>query len=441
MQPFYVLAAFLLLLFATGGSSWAHEGQLIMLRPIAVLVAAWGLARMQTKHWCDHRVIWAIFFAATFLTVTHLVPLPYEWWSRLPGRAIISDIDFAAGFGEIARPLSMQPEATMNALLSLAVPLAVLALGVQLDEGAHRRICGMLLILIAVSALIGLIQLSGSRLALYETVEEIRPSGVFNNRNHQVALLTMAIPLAILAWRGGYQSGASVKLERIAATGLAIFILPLAVVTGSRSGLLLLGVALICALASLHLRARPKRNRNATILKIAGALVVLCLSAWLTIWTGRAEAISRLFGEDVGIRLPLWKSILDSMPVYMPWGTGVGTYADAYQIHEPAELLRPTFSNHAHNEWLEIAFTAGVPGMLMIAVASIAFVFGAVRAIRCSGDAGVLPRSGAALILIMAIASTTDYPVRTPIMLGVLALAALWLSNDFPTTRPKQQEL
>lgn len=435
-QPFPVLAAFLVLLFATGGSSWPHEGQLIILRPVAILVAAWGLATMQAEHWRDYRAVWTIFAAATFITAAHLVPLPYSWWSNLPGREIITEIDRVAGLGKIARPLSMQPEATMNALLSLAVPLAVLALGVQLDDTAHRRTAGLLMALIAISALLGLSQLTGSQLALYEDGLEFNPSGLFNNRNHQAVLLAMALPLGVLAWRGGYQSGVPINLEKTAATGLALFVLPLALVTGSRSGLFLLGLALLGVLINVPFGAGWRRNRKVAIAKIGAIAGALGLLAWLTIWAGRAEAISRLIGSSEDLRLPVWKSIVEAIPIYMPWGTGVGTYADAYQIHEPDALLRPTFSNHAHNEWLEIVFTAGVPGLVILALAVLAFVFGAIKALRSRGDAGTFPRVATVLILLLAMASTTDYPVRTPIMSGILALAVLWLSKDFHANRP-----
>lgn len=435
-QPFPLLAAFLALLFATGGSSWPHEGQLIILRPVAILVAACGLATMTAENWRDYRAVWTIFATATFITAAHLVPLPYSWWSNLPGREIITEIDRVAGLGQIARPLSMQPEATMNALLSLAVPLAVLTLGVQLDDTAHRRTAGLLVVLIAISALVGLSQLTGSQLALYEDGLGFNPSGLFNNRNHQAALLAMALPLAVLAWQGGYRSGAPIKLEKMAATGLALFVLPLVLVTGSRSGMFLLGLAFLGVLINVPFGAGWRQNRKVAIAKIGAIAGALGLLAWLTIWAGRAETISRLRGSSEDLRLQVWESIVQAIPIYMPWGTGVGTYAVAYQIHEPDALLRPTLSNHAHNEWLEIVFTAGVPGLVILALAVLAFVFGAFKALRSRGNAATLPRAAMVLILLLALASTTDYPVRTPIMSGILALATLWLSKGFHANRP-----
>jgi hypothetical protein len=426
-QPSTVLAAFLFLVLATGGSSWAHEGQLIVLRPVAVLVAAWGIATMQSRHWRENKLVWGIFWASLLLTAAHLIPLPYSWWASLPGREIIINIDKAVGFGEMARPLSMHPEATYNALFSLAVPLAVLSLGVQLDDAGHRRMAGLLVILIAVSAFVGLLQLSGSSISFYERVSDIRPSGLFNNRNHQGALLAMGFPLAVLAWKRGFASGASPKVERGVATALAVLILPLVVVTGSRSGLILSCVALLLVLFELPWKVGGSRASGWLAAKFAALFAAFGLLVWLTVVTGRSTALTRLAGSNEDLRYPLWQSILDALPTYWPWGVGIGGYASAYQIHEPDALLRPAFSNHAHNELLEIAFTAGIPGLLILTAASIAVLLGAIRAWKMGSEAGALPRAGLVLVLILALASSSDYPVRTPIMMAILAIAALWM--------------
>lgn len=437
-QPFYVLSAFLLLLFATGGSSWPFEAQLIVLRPAAFLIAAWGLATMTTQHWREYRTLWIIFFAITLLIATHLVTLPFAWWSRLPGRDVLVQIDAAANLGQIARPLSMQPEATMNALLSMSVPLAVLSIGVQLDQTGQNRTAGLLIVLIAISALVGLLQLSGVRLALYETVTAIRPSGLFNNRNHQGALLAIAFPLIVLAWKGGYLSHFSPHVERICAACLGVVVLPLAFVTGSRSGLALCGVSLVLALIELP---RPSsRGGKDGKLGLIAALTGTGVLAAVTLFAGRAESIARLQNSSSDVRFSLWQNIVEFLPNYMPWGSGIGSYAAVFQIHEQDRLLNPTFSNHAHNELLEIALTAGIPGLILFGLVAAAFAVGAAHAWQSKGNYVPLARAGTIVILILALASTTDYPLRTPILAGVLTLAAVWLSRAFRPGPTEQDE-
>lgn len=427
LQPFYVLAAFLLLLFATGGSSWSFEAQLILLRPAAFLFAAWGLATMNAPHWREYRTLWITFFAITLLIAAHLVPLPFSWWSRLPGRDVLVQIDAATNLGQIARPLSMYPDATMNSLLSMSVPLAVLSIGCQLDQTGQQRTAGLLIVLIAISALVGLIQLSGVRLALYETVTAVRPSGLFNNRNHQGALLAIAFPLIALAWKGGYRSGLSPQVERIGAACIGVVVLPLAFVSGSRSGLALCGIALVLALVEMA-RSGNGGGKGGK-LKLAAILAGTGALAAATLFAGRAESIDRLQNSSGDLRFSLWQNIVEFLPNYMPWGSGIGSYAPVFQIHEQDRMLDPTFSNHAHNELLEIALTAGIPGLILFGFVTAAFAVGAVRIWRSQGSRIPQARAGTVVILILALASTTDYPLRTPILAGVLTLAAIWLSG------------
>lgn len=429
-RPFPVLVALLGLVFLTGGSSWGHESQLIVLRPAAILAAAFGLATMSAEHFRQFRVLWILLGATIALTALHLVPVPYSWWSSLPGRQILVDIDATAGFGEILRPLSMQPEATWNALYSLAVPLAVLSLGAQLSQDELRKLAEVLLGGIAVSAVLGLLQLSGSLISLYETVEAPRPSGLFNNRNHQGALLAMTFPLALLAWSGGYRWGLPNKLERIAVCALGVLVLPLSVVTGSRAGLILCVIALILAFLDAPWGSKGKFAQTGRAVRLAVAMGFFAVLAWLAVAAGRGGAIDRLTqGDDGELRYPVWQSIMDTLPNYWPWGTGIGTYADAYALMEPDELLRPTFSNHAHNDYLEVAFTAGLPGLLILAGAIIAACSWALRSVRIGREESALQRTGLVIVVLLALASLGDYPVRTPIMMAILTLAAIWLAK------------
>jgi O-antigen ligase len=140
-------------------------------------------------------------------------------------------------------------------------------------------------------------------------------------------------------------------------------------------------------------------------------------------------AIDRLSADGEDLRWPVWQSILEMLPAYMPWGTGIGSYAEAYQMLEPEALLRPTFSNHAHNEVLEVALTAGVPGLILLALASLSIVVGLARAFSAnapSSTSATLGRLGLSMIVVLVIASATDYPIRTPIMSAILVIAAVW---------------
>ena len=430
--PLWVLAALLCLVFLTGGSTWASEPQLMLLRPAALVAAALALLTLQVEHVRRHAAICALFGAAALLTMLHLVPLPFAWWSALPGRGILVDIDAAVGLGQIARPLSMSPDATLNALYALSVPLAVLLLAVQLGTDAQRRILLVVLGLSLLSALVGLLQAAGSDIALYPLQTET--SGLFANRNHQAALLAMILPIAAAASLIGPGGARRQRWRSLAGAALACIVVPLLVVTGSRTGLVLLAVALAFA-ALIWVRRRTAEGADWAV-RIVTPLAFLGLALGLvgvTVLAARDVAIDRLQQAGEDLRLPVWQSIADMLPAYLPWGTGIGSYAEAYQVLEPEFLLRPSFSNHAHNELLEVALTAGLPGLAIMALAGLALVY-ALRGAFAPGSgaapAATLARLGCVLMVILLVASASDYPARTPIMSALLALAAVWATRS-----------
>lgn len=436
--PFWLLAAFLCIVFFTGGSTWDSEPQLMLLRPAALLIAGCAIFTLRWEQIARHWVVAALFLGAALLTVAHLVPLPYAWWSALPGRDIIVSIDQAAGLGQISRPLSMAPDATLNALYALSIPFAVLLLAVQLNPQEHQRILVLLLALAALSGLFGVLQAGGSTIAFYP--EQTPTSGLFANRNHQGALLALLIPMAAALGALGVSNRVGAAARVAAAPIITVIAIPLLLVTGSRSALVVAAVGLIFGLfiwspgggrqdRPLWLRLVPP----AVVTAVVGGLV------WLTAFASRDIAIERLGAAEDDLRWPLWQSIIEMLPYYMPWGTGIGSYAQAYQILEPDSLLRPTISNHAHNEFLEVAFTAGIPGLVLLGIAFIALLFALWRSFSIkatSNSALIFSRLGGSVLVLLAIASATDYPIRTPIFAAVLILASVWASMGGRTIRP-----
>ena len=197
--PFILFCVLMLAVFFAGGSSWSDEPHLILLRPLAFAVAAIGFWSLRLQHIRQFWAVWLIFGLATLLTTSHLVPLPYDVWSNLPGRQVIVDIDKAVGLGQISRPLSMSPDETLNSLLSLSVPFAVLVLASQFDGLRQRRALGVVLLLSFTSAAVGLLQATGADIVHYSRQATQDVAGLFVNRNHQAALLALIFPMAAVA--------------------------------------------------------------------------------------------------------------------------------------------------------------------------------------------------------------------------------------------------
>ena len=426
---FWLLSALLVLIFLMGGSSRSDVQSLQFLRPLAIVAAAYGLFTMRAAQWRQYRQVALLLTATVLLTASHLVPLPPDVWQQLPGRGIIRDIDALLDLRDQWRPLSMVPAGTLNALYALSIPVAVFCLAAQLSAQDHIRLLMLMIALAIVSGALGLLQSIGFDIQFYAASWE--NAGLFANRNHQGVLLAMLFPMLAVAASLGDGLGLPPKLSVILAGALAVIAVPLILVTGSRAGLIaaLVAILLIPLIGLRGFLSNKGRSRWLQAGKVILPLVVVGLLIWMTIFASRGTALARLETSEDDLRFPVWGSIADMLPVYLPWGSGVGSYADVYQILEPDSLLRPTFSNHAHNEWLEIAFTAGFPGMVIAAWAVVVFFYAGSRALRAPGLPGVFGRLGAGLVVLLAFASTFDYPVRTPIMASVLVIAAVWASS------------
>ena len=435
----WALTALLAAAFLLGGSARGDAWSLIVLRPLAALLAGFGCWQLEWRRVRGHRFVAIMAAAIIALVLIQLVPLPFAVWSQLPGREQVVQIDLIAGLGQIARPFSLVPEATLNAALSLLVPLAALVLGMQLDLAGRAAVLPVVLGLTGLSALMGLLQVlgdAGNALYLYDITNPAAAVGLFANRNHQALLLAAALPMTALWATCG---GGTVRLT--AGVVMVLGLIPLILITGSRAGAAaglaaLLSLPLVMARAPLRDTSLPGRLgglRAAPAARYAiGAALVLAIAA-VTIALGRAEAWERLQtafqGED--LRFRIMPTLIQMFPEYWPVGPGVGSFEKIFQAREPDALLSPVFMNHAHNDWIEAALTGGLPGILLIGAAVVAtatcsFKRFASRAGRAAPDH--LGRLGLIVICLIAMGSLTDYPLRTPLMQVVFVMAILWAS-------------
>jgi hypothetical protein len=437
--PFWALVAFLLLTFLTGGASRADVQSLIILRPAAVIfcgIALWSLRWEDVK---AHKFLFGLAAAIFALVSIHLIPLPPSIWGALPGRELLVEIDRVAELGEVWRPTTMVPPAGWNALYSLFVPLAVLLLSVQLDRERRFQLLPVLLGLGLFSGLIGLLQAVGDPqgpLYLYKVTNNGSAVGLFSNRNHQAVLLAALFPMLAVYASAGVKTEEQLKLRSGMAASAGIVFVPLILVTGSRAGLAF-GVLGLLGAALLYRRpqiSQPKKRKGVPRfdwrLPIAG-FAVLCLGA-LTVIMSRAEALQRISAPDQmeDLRFRAWGPIADIAWKYFPVGSGAGSFVEVFQIDEPYDLLKPTYLNHAHNDWLELVMLLGLPGLIVAAVALYAWIRTAIRSFRADAGQGrgaPYQRLGLIIILIFALSSAFDYPLRIPSLMCVFVVAALWI--------------
>lgn len=439
---FWILTAFLVLLFATGGASRTDVQSLVILRPVSVIVCALALMTLRREHLAQRKWLIGSFAAIFVLALLHVVPLPPAVWQSLAGRQDLVDVEKLAGLSDTWRPLTLAPMNGWHALLSLFVPLAVLLLGIQLKRDDLFRLLPILIALAGISGLLGLLQAIGdpqSALYFYRITNNGSAVGLFANRNHAATLLACMFPMLAVFASTAKGTTDEVRLRQLVAAAIAIVLVPLILVTGSRSGLV---SAVIGMLGAGLLYRRPTDVRTVRkgspvrlkMVPILGGLAVISLG-FLTFFFSRAEAIERLFAEASGedSRTDFWVVSLDLFWKYFPWGSGSGSFVEAFQIVEPAYLLDATYLNRAHNDWVEIAVTFGMAGVIGLAFAAAAFVWRSYKYWRNADKTRryvAFGRLASVCMALIAIASISDYPLRTPTMMGVFAILALWFTES-----------
>ncbi|MFD1766081.1 O-antigen ligase family protein [Sphingorhabdus buctiana] len=361
----------------------------------------------------------------------------------MPGRNEVIAIDSLIGLEPLWRPLTLTPMNGWHAIASLFAPFAVLLLGVQLSRDDLFRLLPVLIGLGALSGLFGLLQaISGGNpvLYFYRITNNGSAVGLFANRNHAAALLACLFPMLAAFTAITFGSVDRQRSRQILAAAIGIVLIPLILVTGSRSGLLLAVIGLMGA-AMLYrqpLTGRPVRRSamqwKFTAAPLLAGVTIVCLGL-LSLYFSRAEAVERLFLHSAGDdgRAQFWLIAVDLFWKYFPVGSGSGSFVEAFQIAEPNRQLDSTYLNRAHNDWLETAVTFGVPGILLLVVALVAYVKKGYFAWFCADPlrrATVMARMASLAIIILAIASAFDYPLRTPTMMCIFVLLTLWLAES-----------
>lgn len=446
--PFILIAIFMLCVFLTGGATRSDVQSLILLRPLSVLVCGIALLTLQRQHLVNSRNVVVAFALIFTLAVAHLVPLPPFIWQSMAGRQELAQVETLAGIGSLWRPLTVTPMNGMQALLSLFAPLAIILLGVQLDRRGLFRLLPLLIMLGAFSGFVGLMQTvsgSSSQLYFYNITNHGVAVGLFANRNHGATLLACLLPMISAYVSTKSNNAFRSQYQKLLIVGATIVLFPLILISGSRSGAALAIVGLIGAILlykpidPLHPRTRVKSNQ-ANWLFLMTIVSVALLIAFITYYFSRAEAISRIFrpaAADAG-RLEYWAASLEIFYKYFPWGSGSGSFAEAYQTLEPTNLLSTNYLNRAHNDWLETGITFGLPGIALMTAGLVWYVLQSYRVWRRSNlqhPSIQLARLGSINLLILGLASISDYPLRTPILMCCAAIFTLWLTwsdgNDF----------
>ena len=419
------LFLFAALVFA-GGASRADEPRQIIVRIACVLTLAASAWRLE-RPLVSLPGIWRwLGFGAYLPILVQMLPLPPSWWAILPGHRIYADI--ARASGTVAwRPLTLTPDLTLNALLALLAPTAVVTVSVFLDTKTRTALWTWIVGAALFSAGLGLLQLAAedAPLRFYRETSLNSAVGIFANRNHQAALLACAFPVlgALLGTR--LQSQTTLRLLAFA-TAAFILLMIGEFLTGSRAGALL-GLAGaaggVWAFRASGARLRGIRGQRLFLACAVGAVVLIVIA----IAASHGGALSRFGHGDPAseTRVQMLAPLLHTAGAFFPFGSGFGSFATVYRQFEPNALLSTIYMNEAHNEPLQLVIEGGLPALVMIAAFLWWWCTTAAALVRAQLPPARRSMTIAAIVVsaMLMAQSLVDYPLRTPLLAGLFALA------------------
>ena len=312
-----------------------------------------------------------------------LVPLPHAVWRALPGHAEYAAIlhGFATpGAADAARAISVVPAATEYGWLALLPPLACLIAVPTLTPAHVVRLLTLMAVFAGAEGLVGLLQVGGGGDSLFR-VRETQAFGVatgtFVNRNHLATMLAMMLPVLVglIAYdmrrrRNGHREpGANVVSRRVLVFGSAVVVLLGLAFTYSRAGIATALVGLAAA-STLLVRARAGRaHANLIVGALIVAGVVLAALIGLAPILERFEPVSlRMSGDG---RLALYAATLRAGIEFLPFGSGLSTFADVFPRFQGGVF--GGYIDYAHNDYLQLLMEIGLAGIVVVALLLVAY--------------------------------------------------------------------
>lgn len=450
-SQFWALVMSVVVLFVMGGSSRADVQSLVLLNPLLVLGCGAALVTLQRNQLQESKWFLASFLLILLLIAVYVVPSLMQAADLSAGVEYLSFIREATDPSGSLPTLFISPAMALQTFAFMFAPLAVFLFAIQLNRDDLRKTLPLIIAVGTISGIFGVLQIAGSAdgpFYFYRVTNNGAAVGLFANRNHAAVFLACIFPiLALFAASSPTRIRGNTTFWRLIAIAIAIILVPLILVTGSRSGMLSAFIGLIggSLLYSSHTDAARDFEESKSLGLILSVTIISAL-IFATIFFSRAEAIERIFAEPntANDRLDFWTSSLQIFWRYFPYGFGPGGFVPAFQIDEPLNLLGAAYLNRLHNDWLETALTFGLPGILFLLTCTIYYVrrsFFLWMRMDGARSAVALGRMASIVILILATASVSDYPLRTPAMAGFATLVLVWFAHARRKPNPSLMDL
>jgi O-antigen ligase len=432
-----VIAVYLLLCIVLGGSAQGVWGLLALeLLGIGLITAS---ALSPIAKCPDSSLSPTVFIGATLLLVLlQLIPLPPDYWAALPGRSAITAGFNSLGIPPPALPISETPDLSLVTLFA-SIPALAVFIGVATLNPAPRWIAASIVAGTVISVFLGQIQVAGgpTSWAYLYRITNTGAVGFFANRNHLGTLLVVTIPMtaALIATARPDRRRSSTAFYGAAAAVLVVLLGGI-VLNGSLAVIALVLPVLLASVSLLPVSSTWRRiTLPLSVLVLAAGVMVIAIDPIATAEIDSGATVS------FSTRTEIWERTVNAVADNFPVGTGLGSFQQVYpQFEDPAQVT-PSYVNHAHNDYLELALELGLPGMvLMLAF----FAWWMVTSIKIWVSHFSSPFARAATISTAAVLahSVVDFPLRTAAISSIFAAClAMMTQNPLRSSTQKRGEL
>lgn len=361
--------------------------------PLAILECA-GLAILVLAMWPPARpalhdlpatLRWGIALLVA-VPLLQLAPLPMSWWAMLPGHAPFAQVLETAGEAGGWRTLTLHSVATQYSWLVLLPCLGVFVATRELDGARVRRLAMVFVAVASIEALLGILQagsVAGSPINFGNPYSGGAATGTYVNKNHFAGLIAMALPMLLALWaiemlpvishRGEvlreHPRNADMKFAlRAFFSALTMVLLVALLLSRSRAGIAAGLLAFALAILALVWRAATLQVKIALTVVAAGATT-------LAAFVGLTPVLERFAPDEFSMayegRIDLAAATLNAAFDFLPFGSGLGTFADLFRRYQGGRITG--FADHAHNDYAELILELGVAGLAIIVLLGAAY--------------------------------------------------------------------
>lgn len=375
--------------------------------PPLVICAVAAAVRMRAPHRFSFPAPFRIWLSggAAFVAVIilQLIPLPPAVMAvtsaeraGIWNRALqVASLGGTAAPVDAARPLSLDPPATLHELFRVLALIAVFVAAALLVHNRRRRLAFALALSGSAifQALYGVHEAALRRYAIWGWPNSLifnRVTGTFVNPNHFGHYLAIVLPLAVYlgasAWHraGASTDSAGTHMATLVEKHFPVFAVSILaslacvgaiMLSQSRGAMLAVVGAFSVSAAILYTTREPvsrpvrrgrrkrARIRHSVVVAIVTGAVAVAATVGIGVFLGRERTIDRFqdrsFSErggrraEIGTAVQLWRRF----PVL---GAGAGTFESVVSMVQRTEL--GSIYQHAHDDYAEIAATTGILG-------------------------------------------------------------------------------